>query len=85
MHAKSLQSRQSCHFATLWTVAHQTPLSMGFSRQENWSGLSFPTPVDLYDPRLLGLLHWQVGPLPLVPPGNPLSTRYIPYYLSSYL
>ena len=30
--------------ATLWTVAHQAPLSMGFSRQENWSGLSFPPP-----------------------------------------
>ena len=32
-------------FATLWTVAHQAPLSMGFSRQEYWSGLLFPSPV----------------------------------------
>ena len=32
---------------TLWTVAHQAPLSMGFSRQEYWSGLSFPSPGDL--------------------------------------
>ena len=31
-------------FATLWTVAHQAPLSMGFSRQEYWSGLPFPSP-----------------------------------------
>ena len=31
-------------FATLWTVAHQTPLFMRFSRQEYWSGLPFPTP-----------------------------------------
>ena len=31
-------------FATLWTTAHQTPLSIGFSRQEHWSGLPFPTP-----------------------------------------
>ena len=31
-------------FATPWTVAHQAPLSMGFSRQENWSGLPFPSP-----------------------------------------
>ena len=31
-------------FATLWTVAHQDPLSMGFSRQEYWSGLPFPSP-----------------------------------------
>ena len=33
--------------ATLWTVAHQAPMSMGFSRQEYWSGLSFPSPGDL--------------------------------------
>ena len=37
-------------FATLWTVAHQAPLSMGFSRQEYWIGLSFPSPGDLPDP-----------------------------------
>ena len=34
-------------FATLWTVAYQAPLSMGFSRQEYWSGLPFPSPGDL--------------------------------------
>ena len=38
-------------FATLWTVAHQAPLSMGFSRQEYWSGLPLPTPGDCPDPR----------------------------------
>ena len=32
-----------------WTVARQAPLSMGFSRQEYWSGLSFPSPGDLPD------------------------------------
>ena len=37
-------------FATPWTVAHQTPPSMGFSRQEYWSGLPFPSPGDLPDP-----------------------------------
>ena len=37
-------------FVTLWTVACQTPLSMGFSRQEYWSGFSFPPPGDLPDP-----------------------------------
>ena len=37
-------------FATLWTVAHQAPQSMGFSRQEYWSGLPFPSPGDLPDP-----------------------------------
>ena len=31
--------------ATPWTAAHQTPVSMGFSRQEYWSGLPFPSPV----------------------------------------
>ena len=37
-------------FATPWSVAHQAPLSMGFSRQEYWSGLPFPSPGDLPDP-----------------------------------
>ena len=32
---------------TPWTVAHQAPLTMGFSRQEYWSGLPFPPPGDL--------------------------------------
>ena len=36
--------------ATPWTVAHLAPLSMSFSRQEYWSGLSFPTPGDLPNP-----------------------------------
>ena len=37
-------------FATLWNVAHMAPLSMGFSRQEHWSGLPCPLPGDLPDP-----------------------------------
>ena len=37
-------------FATQWTVAYQAPLSMGFSRQEYWSGLPCPPPGDLPDP-----------------------------------
>jgi len=37
-------------FATPWTVAHQAPLSMGFPRQEYWSGSPFPPPGDLPDP-----------------------------------
>jgi len=36
-------------FMTLWAIAHQAPLSMGFPRQEYWSVLSFPTPGDLSD------------------------------------
>ena len=37
---------------TPWTVAYQTPLSMGFLRQEYWNGLPFPSPGDLPDPGL---------------------------------
>ena len=37
-------------FMTLWTIARQAPLSMGFSRQEYWSGLPCPPPGDLPDP-----------------------------------
>ena len=37
-------------FATLWTAARQVPLSVGFSRQEYWSRLPFPSPGDLPDP-----------------------------------
>ena len=46
--AKSLSCVQL--FATLWTVACQAPLSMGFFRQEHWSELPFPPPGDLPDP-----------------------------------
>ena len=60
--------------ATLWTVARQARLSMGFSRQEYWSGLPPPSPCPSR-PRdwthLLCLLHWQVGSLSLGPPGKP--------------
>ena len=66
-------------FATPWIVAHQAPLSMGFSRQEYWSGLPCPPPEDLPDsgiePCLLCLLHWQAGSLLLVPPGKSKALR----------
>ena len=39
-------------FATPWTVAYQAPLSVGFSRQEYWSGLPFPSPGDLPNPAI---------------------------------
>ena len=61
-------------FATQWTVAFQAPLSMGFSRQEYWSGWPCSSPGDLpyqgSNPCLLSLLHWHLGSLPLVPPGK---------------
>ena len=41
---------QSCLFATLWTLTRKAPLSMGFSRQEYWSGLPCPPPGDLSNP-----------------------------------
>ena len=43
-------SHFSCFFATLWTVACQAPLSMGFSRQKYWSGLLCPSLEDLPEP-----------------------------------
>ena len=48
MPAQSLQYARLS--VTPWTVAHQTPLSMGFSRQEYWRGLPCPLPGDLPDP-----------------------------------
>ena len=48
VHAKSLQFCLT--LCNPWTVAHQAPLSMEFSRQEHWSGLPFPPPGDLPDP-----------------------------------
>ena len=47
----SLSSR-AWLFGTLWAVAHQSPLSMGFSRQEYWSGLPCPPPGDLPNPEI---------------------------------
>ena len=62
-------------FATPWTVAHQAPLSMGFPRQEHWSGLSFRPPGDRPDPgtepnspELAG------GFFTTEPPGKPLTS-----------
>ena len=63
-----------------WTVAHQAPLSMGFSRQEYWSGLpcssgDLPNPgifqIQGSNLHLFCLLNWQVGCLPLVLTGKP--------------
>ena len=44
-------------FVTLWTVASQAPLSMGFSKQEYWSGLPCPPPGDLPDPGIEPVFH----------------------------
>ena len=59
--------------ATTWTVAYKVSPSMGFSRQEYWSGLPFPTPGDLLDPGIeLGSPTWQADALPSEPPGKPI-------------
>ena len=61
--------------ATQWTVACQTPLSMGFFRQEYWSELPCPPLGDLPDsgiePMSLMSPALQAGSLPLAPPGKP--------------
>ena len=58
-------------FATPWTVAHQGPPSMGFSRQEYWSGLPFPSPGDLPDPGIEPRSPaLQADALPSEPPGK---------------
>ena len=59
-------------FATPWTVAYQAPLSMGFSRQECWSELPFPSPGDLPEPGIKpGSPALQADALPSEPPGKP--------------
>ena len=63
-------------FATPWTVAYQPPQSMGFSRQEYWSGLPFPSLGDLPDPRIEpGFPTLQADSLPSELPGKPISLR----------
>ena len=69
MRAQSLSCVQL--FATPWTVAHQAPLSLGFSRQEYWSGSPFPSPGDLPDPGIKpGSLALHVDSLLSKPPGK---------------
>ena len=59
-------------FVTLWTVAQQAPLSMGFSRQEYWSGLPCPPPRDLPDPEIELASGYFTEP-----PGQLLGNSYI--------
>ena len=60
-------------FATPWTVAYQAPPSMGFSRQEYWTGVPFPSPGDLPDPGTEpGSPAFQAEALTSEPPGKPI-------------
>ena len=75
-------------FVTPWTVAHQTPLSMGLSRQKYWSGLPCPPPGDLPDPgiepRSPASPVLQVDSLPTEPPGKPPILWYVSLIQSFY-
>ena len=77
-------------FANLWTIAHQTPLSMGFSKQR-YSSIAMPSSRGSSQPRsnpyVLCLLHWQVGSLPLELRGKPTfsyNALQIPFAWISY-
>ena len=60
-------------FSTPWTVAYQAPPSMGFCRQDCWSGLPFPSPGDLPGPGIEpGSPALQADALPSKPPGKPV-------------
>ena len=63
-------------FGTQWTVAYQAPPSMGFSRQEYWSGLPFPSPGDLPNPGIKpGSPALQADALTSELPGKPNNGR----------
>ena len=82
-------------FVILWTVAHQAPLSMGFPRQEYWSGLPVASPEDFPDPGIelyfLHFLQWQVNSLPLAPPRKPhvssleWEKKYCPFRIIKFI
>ena len=84
MYCCCLVTKSCLTFANPWSVARQAPLSMGFSRQEYWSGLPFPSPGDLPNPGIKPRsLELQADSSPTEPPGksalggtiNPLTTR----------
>ena len=72
-------------FVTSWIIAPQASLSMGFSRQEYWSGLPFPTPGDLSDPGVepesLAFPALAGGFFTTAPPGTPIMMIYKPRIL----
>ena len=83
LHACCVLSCFSCVqlSATPWTIARQAPLSMGFSRQEYWSGLPGTPPRDRHDPGIeftsLHLLYWQMDSLPLSHMRSPILSMKV--------
>ena len=82
-HSHSMQCVRAQSLSRVWLcdpmhLAHQAPLLMEFSRQEYWNGVPFLLqeiiPAQRWNLSFLGLLHWQVDSLPLVPPGKPISS-----------
>ena len=74
--------------ATTWTAALQVSLSMGFPKQEDWSGWPVPTPRDLRNSEIKPMsLQWQAGSLPLSHRGSPViaSTNHLYFRFSSLL
>ena len=69
-----LVAKSCLTLATPWTVTHQAPPSMGFPRQEYWSGLLFPPLGDLPHPGIEPM-HWQVDSLLLSHQGSPQRNR----------
>ena len=80
-----MEKAMATHSSTLaWKIPScQAPLSMGFSRQEYWSGSSYPPSGESSRPRdpthISYLLHWQAGSLPLAPPGKSIESL-VSYY-----
>ena len=79
---KKVKGKSPSHvrlFTTPWTVAHQAPPSMGFSRQEYWSGVPFPSLEDLPDPWIKRRsLAFQADALTSEPPGKPRKKETLP-------
>ena len=73
------ESVVSDSFATPWTIACQVPLSMGFPRQEFWSGLPFYLGIFPTQGSNPHLLHWQADSLPLNHQASPPNTLLPPY------
>ena len=77
MLGSGLVAKSCLNLATPWTADCQAPLSMGFSRQEYWNGLPFPSPGDLPDPGIKPQSPaLEADALTSEPPGKPKGCKY---------